>query len=126
MFSKELKYKEEALYKLERINKFLALFYTSHCVTAKSAVVAPIHDLQRMKSMLQYKQEDYELATSVLKKMSNHRWYLLFSSRDSMSKSAKESLQSGMASHCFLSSMQLQFSQIWYGQSPTFCLMLLE
>ena len=100
MFSKELKYNKDTIFKLERMNKFLALFYTSHWVTTTSAADAPIHDLQLMKDMLQYKQHDYELATSALKKMNNHRWYLtqelvtftLFSSHDSMTKSAKEKL----------------------------------
>lgn len=100
MFSKELKYNEDTIIKLKRINTFLALFYTSHWVTTTSAADAPIHDLQLMKDMLQYKQHDYELVTSVLKKINNHRWYLtqelvtftLFSSHDSMTKSAKEKL----------------------------------
>jgi hypothetical protein len=82
------------------MDKFLALFYTSHWVTTTSAADAPIHDLQLIKDMLQYKQHGYQLASSVLKKMNNYRWYLtpelvtfpLFSSHDSMSKSTKENL----------------------------------
>ena len=97
MFSKELKYNKDTIFKLERMNKFLPLFYTSHWVTTTSAADAPIHDLQLMKNMLQYKQHDYELASSVLKKMNNRRWYLtqelvpftLFCSHDSMTKSEK-------------------------------------
>ena len=73
MFSKELKYNTDTIFKLERMNKFLALFYTSHWVTTTSAADAPIHDLLLMKDMLQYKQHDCELATSVLKKINNHR-----------------------------------------------------
>ncbi|XP_045115079.1 uncharacterized protein LOC123506798 [Portunus trituberculatus] len=73
MFSKELKYNKDTIFKLERMNKFLVLFYTSHWMTTTSAADAPIHDLQLMKYMLQYKEYDYELATSVLKKMNNHR-----------------------------------------------------
>lgn len=76
MFSKELKYNKDTISKLERMNKFLALFYTNHWVTTTSAADAPIHDLQLMKDMLQYKQHDYEYATSVLKKLNNHRWHL--------------------------------------------------
>ena len=53
-----------------------------------------------MKDMLQYNQHDYEQATSALKKIDNHHWYLiqelvpftLFSSHDSMTKSAKKKL----------------------------------
>ena len=76
MFSKELKCNKDTIFKLERMNKFLALFYTSHWVTTTSVADTPIPDLQLMKDMLQYKQDDYELATSVLKKMNNHHWYL--------------------------------------------------
>lgn len=100
LFSKELKYNNDTIFQLARINKFLALFYTRHWVTATSAADAPIHDLQLMQDMLQYKQHDHELATSVLNKLTNHRWYLtqelvtftLFSSNDIMTKSAKEEL----------------------------------
>ena len=65
-FSKKLKYNKDTIVKLERMNKFLALFYTSHRVTTTSAADVPIHDLQLMKNMLQHKQHDYELAISVL------------------------------------------------------------
>ena len=69
-------------------------------VTATSAGDAPVHYLQLTKSMLHCEQHDYELATSVLKTMSNHRWNLIqelvppvwFSSHDRMRKCAKEKL----------------------------------
>jgi hypothetical protein len=68
MFSKELKYNKDmyTIFKLERMNKFLALFYTNQWMTTTSAADAPIHDLQH----------DYQLASSVLKNMNNHHWYL--------------------------------------------------
>lgn len=100
MFSQELGYNKQTIVKLEKINTFLSLFYTSYWVTSTSAADAPIHDLQFFKDIMWYHQFDSELATAVMKKANNHRWYLtqelvpftLFSSHPSMTKSVKEEI----------------------------------
>lgn len=76
MFSHELGYSEDTISKLERLNTFLGLFYTTYWMTASSAADAPLHDLQFMKDMMQFKQHDPQLATAVLNKARNHLWYL--------------------------------------------------
>lgn len=76
MFADQMDYEQETLAKLERLNRFLALFYTPVWMSATSAADAPVRDLQLYQDMLRYKKTDSEVAKAVLEKLENHRWYL--------------------------------------------------
>lgn len=76
MFSKALLYDDEMVDKLMRMNRFLALFYTSAWMKASSGADAPANDLQLIHDMIDFREVDKALANTVIDKLSNHRWYL--------------------------------------------------
>ena len=76
MFSNQLSYDAEMIMKLQRMNIFLSLFYTSRWLKASTGADAPMNDLQFIHDMLEYRSIDREVADIALDKLSNHRWYL--------------------------------------------------
>lgn len=100
MFSRQMDYDEETQEKLERINIFLSLFYTTRWLTAGNAADAPLNDLSMIQDVIKYKQIDPEVATVVLNKLERHQWYLtqeivpftLFSSNEMVTSSLKQQL----------------------------------
>ncbi len=69
MFCDQLEYDAEIVAKLERLNIFLALFYTLMWMMSTSAAVAPVNDLQLIQDMLRYKRSDPEVAVAILQEM---------------------------------------------------------
>ena len=62
MFSKAMKYDKETVIKLERINRFLALFYTSAWMQASIGADAPVNDLELIHDMMDFRNVDREIA----------------------------------------------------------------
>ncbi|KAK8384675.1 hypothetical protein O3P69_014328 [Scylla paramamosain] len=80
VFCDQLEYDEETVAKMERLNIFLALFYTPLWMISTSAVDPPVNDFQLIQGMLRYKRSDPEVAEAVVQKMENHKWYLTLES----------------------------------------------
>lgn len=76
MYSEQMHYDSETVDKLERLNVFLQLFYVPLWLKATSACDAPILDLELFHDMMDFRTVDSEIADIVLKKLTNHRWYL--------------------------------------------------
>ena len=76
LFSDAMNYDVVTQMKLERLNTFLALFYSPRWMNAQSAPDAPLNDLSFFKDMIRYKEVDPEIAAAVLSKLANHKWYL--------------------------------------------------
>ena len=76
MFADQMKYDSVTKQKLERINSFLALFYTPRWMTATAAADAPLQDITFVQEMMKYEAIDPEVAIVVQRKLQNHGWYL--------------------------------------------------
>lgn len=59
-----------------KICVFLVLIYIKYWVEAPRADKAPVQDLQLIKDLQLYAEEDREVSETLLNKMKNHLWYL--------------------------------------------------
>ena len=66
----------QQLEKKTQFVEFCARFYTPWCLSCQHASNAPMNDLQLMSQLFCYKTVDEQCATSVLKSLSNHLWYI--------------------------------------------------
>lgn len=106
MFQSQMTYDEEIIRKLNRMNTFLSLFYTSAWMKSSIGADAPINDLQLFKDMIAYRDIDREVADIVIDKMENHCWYLteevvpfaLFSKLSVMTYKLKQDIASKLLS----------------------------
>lgn len=106
MFQSQMTYDEEIIRKLNRMNTFLSLFYTSAWMKSSIGADAPINDLQLFKDMIAYRDIDPEVADIVIDKMENHCWYLteevvpfaLFSKLSVMTYKLKQDIASKLLS----------------------------
>jgi hypothetical protein len=102
MFSKQMGYDADMIEKLRRLNVFLNLFYVPLWMKASRGSDAPILDLNFIHDMMDYRLVDPEIADVVLKKLSNHGWYLteevvpfvLFSNHYSINDVVKQDIAS--------------------------------
>ena len=61
---------------LERFTQFASLVFVPHWLTAPINADAPANDLRLIKTLIQYREIDVQLAEACLQTMHRHLWYL--------------------------------------------------
>ena len=76
MFQDQLGYDDAERDKLLRVVTFISMLYTRVWMASTRAADAPSYDLQLYHDLLQYQDQDPEIAEAALGKLMNHQWYL--------------------------------------------------
>ena len=75
-FSAQTAYDDNTIQKLERMNKFNALFYVNKWLSASVGADAPFNDLQLWHELNEYRKHDASVANAAINAMERHLWYL--------------------------------------------------
>ena len=75
-FSAQTAYDDNTIQKLERMNKFNALFYVNKWLSASVGADAPFNDLQLWHELNEYRKHDASVANAAINAMKRHLWYL--------------------------------------------------
>lgn len=76
LFRKQLKLPSEVIIAIRDICLFLVLLYAPSWFSCTNAIEAPRNDLSLIKRAIEYQKIDIEVTKCVLKKISNHLWYI--------------------------------------------------
>lgn len=76
LFRSQFKLSAQQLKGIREFCIFVSVLYIQDWFSCKSAIEAPKNDLKYIKNAIDYAKIDEEVSNRVLKKMSNHLWYL--------------------------------------------------
>jgi len=76
LLSERFEMDQEELRTVNRMANFIALFQAYFYLRSRLSTYAPQDDLNYLKQMIKYKEEDRIVAAAALKSIKNHLWYL--------------------------------------------------
>lgn len=76
LFRKQFKLTESEVSGLQKFNSFVVKTYLQHWFTCRSAISAPLNDLNLLKELDYYKKTIPSIAEPTIKTFSSHLWYL--------------------------------------------------